>query len=422
MWYYTLMSMKVLGIIAEYNPFHNGHLYQLKKSIDMTEADFVVAIISGNFTQRGEASILSKWTRAEIAVKCGIDLIIELPFAFACNNAEYFAKGAIEIFNRLGCITHLSFGSECGDLSILKKAANFLAYETEDFKNNLKANLNIGLSYPKARSEAVKTCLNEEISKHMNNPNNILAIEYLKQLILTDSDIMPITVKRHKANYHDTKLIGNIASASAIRKTLNCNEFNAIELRDFIPNEAFQVIKRALYKNNLSSTHLYLEELYYKIIVSKILTTSTIDLNDIFSVAEGLENKIKESVRISNNLEELKDLLKSKRYTSTRINRLLMHLCIGLTKPNFEKILENQEYYARILAFNKNGAKLLKYIKKSEKSRIPCITNVNKEIDSTSKCQLLLSYDLLASDFYNLLTNNNLYNNSDQLQKPYMNL
>ncbi len=414
--------MRVLGIIAEYNPFHNGHLYQLQKSIDMTEADFVVAIVSGSFTQRGEPAIASKWSRAEMAVRNGIDLIIELPFVFACNNAEYFAKGAIEILNRLGCVTHLSFGSESGDLTQLKTAANFLSYETDEFKNNLKSNLDAGLSYPKSRSEAVKVTLGEQYSNLMVDPNNILAIEYLKQLHLTNSDIIPVTVKRYIADYHDKKLIGNIASASAIRKALIGNEFNADIIEKFIPQETLDVFIKNCKYACLIHSNFKLDELYYNMVTSKILTTKCSDLKEIFSVAEGLENKLKETIRISNNLIELKDHLKSKRYTATRISRILTHIAMGLTKTDFNDILETNEYYAHILGFNKKGAKLLKIIKNSEKATLPCITNINKESDSLRKCQLLLSYDLIASDFYNLLSGENLYNNSDQLHKPYMEL
>lgn len=414
--------MRVLGIIAEYNPFHNGHLYQLQKSIDMTEADFVVAIVSGSFTQRGEPAIASKWSRAEMAVRNGIDLIIELPFVFACNNAEYFAKGAIEILNRLGCVTHLSFGSESGDLTQLKTAANFLSYETDEFKSNLKSKLDAGLSYPKSRSEAVKVTLGEQYSNLMVNPNNILAIEYLKQLHLTNSDIIPVTVKRYVADYHDKKLIGNIASASAIRKSLIDNEFNADIIEKFIPQETLDVLIKNGNHSCLIHSNFKLDELYYNMVTSKILTTKCSDLKEIFSVAEGLENKLKETIRMSNNLIELKDYLKSKRYTATRISRVLTHIAMGLTKTDFNDILETNEYYAHILGFNKKGAKLLKIIKNSEKATLPCITNINKESDRLKKCQLLLSYDLIASDFYNLLSGKNLYNNSDQLHKPYIEL
>lgn len=414
--------MRVLGIIAEYNPFHNGHLYQLQKSVDMTEADFVVAVMSGNFTQRGEAAIVSKWTRAEMAIKCGIDLVIELPFVFACNNAEYFAKGAIEILNRLKCVTHLSFGSESGDITMLKKTADFLSFETDDFKNSLKRNLDAGFSYPKARSEAVKAILGEEYANLMVNPNNILAIEYLKQLLLTKSDIIPVTVKRYAADYHDHTLTGDIASASAIRNAICIKDFNSDRIKPFIPAEAFKVLLENMNRIDKVHSNHSLDELYYNIVVSKILTTNCSDLKEIFSVTEGLENKLKEAIRSSNTLSELKDSIKSKRYTATRISRLLTHISLGLTKSDFHDILENKEYYAHILGFNQKGAQLLKMIKKSDETTLPCITNVNKESDNLKKCQKLLTYDILASDLYNLLSGRNLYKYSDQLHKPYIEL
>ncbi|QAT42812.1 nucleotidyltransferase [Aminipila luticellarii] len=410
--------MKVLGIIAEYNPFHNGHLYQLNQSAAMTEADFVVAIISGNFTQRGEAAVLSKWARAEMAVRCGIDLVIELPFAFACNNAEYFAKGAIEILNRLRCVTHLSFGSESGDLERLKEVACFLSHETEEFKDQLKSNLSKGFSYPKARSEAVKECLGEEASENMLQPNNILAIEYLKQLYLTHSDIIPVTVKRYASNYHDQELRGNIASASAIRKALHSNDWNTQLLESAVPAEVLAILQKELPKAPSSDS----EELYFKLAASKILTEKNSCLKEIFSVTEGLENKLKASIRISDTLGDLKNSLKSKRYTSTRISRLLTHILIGLTKSDFNTIVETQQYYAHILGFNKKGAHLLKLLKQEEKATLPLITNINKQADALNHCQLLLSYDLIASDFYNLLSNQNIYEHSDRLYKPYMQL
>ncbi|WP_312355136.1 nucleotidyltransferase [Aminipila sp.] len=412
--------MRVLGIIAEYNPFHNGHLYQLQKSIDKTEADFVVAIMSGNFTQRGEAAMVSKWIRAEMAVQCGIDLVIELPFVFACNNAEYFAKGAIEILNRLGCITHLSFGSESGDLTELKHVSHFLSHESGEFKQEIKSHSDMGLSYPKARAEAVKKCLGENYSELMDSPNNILAIEYLKQLILTKSDIIPITVKRHGAHYHDHRLEGEIASASAIRKALHSNGFDINGIKSFLPEEAAEVLHNAISYSQSGNVKFNLDELYYKIVTSKILTTASCDLKEIFSVSEGLENKLSKSIRLAHSLTELKELLKSKRYTATRINRLLTHISMGLTKTDFKDILDKEEYYARILAFNQKGAVLLKSIKKEKRAALPCVTNINKESDCLQGCQLLLSYDLRAADFYNLLTDKNLYRFSDQLQKPYI--
>lgn len=417
--------MKVLGIIAEYNPFHNGHLYQLQKSIEAVQPDFTVAVMSGNFTQRGEPAIFSKWLRAEAAVKCGIDLVIELPFAFACNNAEYFAYGAVDILERLGCVTHLSFGSESGDIEQLKKAAEFLAYESDEFKSQIKLFSDAGMSYPKARQEALSACLGEETAALIASPNNILAVEYLKQLTLKNSDIIPVTVKRYKANYHDSSLdnvqnpdngIQNIASATAIRQAVASqiaeNTPNS-SIAAFMPSPAADMLKQSIKAPADIDTDLY------KILSAKILSTDSSQLKQIFSVSEGLENKLKEAVRTANSLNELKENLISKRYTATRINRILIHLLTDFKRDKFQQIRDNKENYARLLAFNQKGAALVKAVKNKETASLPIITNVNKEADLLLNSQNLFSYDTLSADLYNLLTDNNIYEHSDNRKKPF---
>ncbi|QIB69373.1 nucleotidyltransferase [Aminipila butyrica] len=423
-------NMNVLGIIAEYNPFHNGHLYQLRQSVQQTEADFVVVLISGNFTQRGEPALTSKWSRAEMAVNCGADLVLELPFAFACNSAEYFARGAVELFNRLGCITHLSFGSESGDLDMLQQTAAFLAQESEEFSAALKNGLHAGLSYPKARAEAATRCLGPHCAQLLADPNNILAVEYLKQLTLTKSDIIPITVKRLGSSYHEPTLTGPLASASAIRKQLAHRKIDFQQLKDTLPEPVLSILLReltgcqqnsALHPENecFPRSSFQSDQLYLNLLRSRILTASDTDLNQIFSVSEGLEHKLKDSIRRADSLTQLQELLKSKRYTATRISRLLAHVLVGLTKTDMAAILEQNQGYGRILGFSQGGSQLLKLLKKSKKTALPLITNINKQKEQLQECQLLLSYDLLASDFYNLLTEKNLYYHSDQVHQPY---
>ncbi|MBN7772565.1 nucleotidyltransferase [Clostridium aminobutyricum] len=413
--------MRVLGIIAEYNPFHNGHLYQLKESIEQTNADFVVAVMSGNFTQRGELAVLSKWSRAEMAVECGIDLVLENPFVFACNNAEYFAKGAVAILNGLGCVTHLSFGSESGDLESLKKVADFLTNEGQAYQQALKKNLDKGFSYPKARSEAVSECVGQEAAALLRDPNNILAIEYLKQLKLTNSDIIPVTVKRKGAGYHDILPIGTIASASAIRKMLE-DKKTGETITEFLPIEVQEIFNTAFHKQYEGISFERIEQDYYKLMVAKILTMPETELSTIFSVREGLENKLKSAVRTAENLEVFKQTILSKRYTATRISRILVHLLIGLNREDFQDIIRNLDLYARVLGFNKKGTELLKQMKKSEKACLPCITNVNKQVYGIEQYRKLLSYDFIASDLYNLLLNQNLYDYSDYVKMPYRKL
>jgi predicted nucleotidyltransferase len=248
--------MRVLGIIAEYNPFHNGHLFHLRESVRLALPDYTVCVMSGDFTQRGEPAMADKWVRAETAVRNGIDLVIELPFAFACNNAEYFAAGAVDILNRLGCVTHLSFGSEAGELDLLLEASEYLAYEEEDLKKSIREFSDKGISYPRARYEAVRKCRGDSCSSVLKSANNILAVEYLKQLRRINSPMEPITVKRYGTGYLEKDSFENIASATAIRHRLKDGvsadsisgspkgiSGDLKRIAEFVPDETFQVLK-----------------------------------------------------------------------------------------------------------------------------------------------------------------------------------
>lgn len=399
--------MKVLGIIAEYNPFHNGHLYHLRESKKNIGADFVIAVMSGNFVQRGEPALINKWERAKVAVENGIDLVIELPFAFACNNSELFAKGAIEILNGLGCVTHISFGSEEGTLDNLKMIASVLATENEVFKEVLRENLQAGSSFAKARERAVNSATGVNFSEIIKGSNNILAIEYLKQLELTKSKMIPVTLKRKGPAYNDKGSFGDFASATLIRDILKTKG----EAGFFVPEITLNSIKK-------QKQLLYLED-FSQVIFSKLLQSPNNELKEIYSVSEGLENRIKNQIRRSDDIQKLIDSVISKRYTETRMKRVLIHSLLNLDKYKFNEIINNKVNYCRVLGFSQNGAKLLRLIKKEELNDLPVITNINKEIDTQDKMWLLMNYDVLSSDLYNLLAKAKLYENSDYVVKPY---
>ena len=280
--------MNVLGIIAEYNPFHNGHRYHLRESVGITAPDYTVCVMSGNFTQRGGPAMADKWVRAAAAVDNGVDLVLELPFAYACNNAEYFAAGSVDILNRLGCVTHLSFGSEAGDLSSLSAAAEYLSEEGEELKNSIREFAGQGMSFPRARYEAVKKCIGTSCSEVLKSANNILAVEYLKQLHLSGSRIVPLTVKRYGTGYHEKEIFQDIASASAIRHKLS-KSADIQEVSQFIPSETFQVLKNINNTVNISFND------FYPLMIYQILTSDTVRLGNILSATEGLENRVKKS-------------------------------------------------------------------------------------------------------------------------------
>lgn len=384
-------AMNILGIIAEYNPFHNGHLYHMQQCKMKAEADFVVVIMSGNFTQRGEPAIFDKWERSRLAVQCGADLVLELPFAYAVNSAEYFAKGGVNILSGLGCVTHLGFGAETDQYELLLETAAFLAEENSQFRQHLKNNLDKGASYAKARELALAELMGKEAAAVSLKPNNILALEYLKQLKLQESSITPVIVNRKGAEYFDIAPKDEIASATAIRCHMDFQQ-----QKQYVPEPVAEAL---MHRTELSG--------YFDLIRSSILQKNLRELAEIFSVGEGLENRMKQYVRRCSSLKELVEKTGSKRYPKTRIMRSFCQTVVGLTA--FE-----DSYYARVLAAGKKGTRLLRQIKKT--SRIPVITNINKE----AQLPELMEYDILAGDIYNLLSGADLYRGSDYVRHPFI--
>lgn len=383
--------MKVLGIIAEYNPFHNGHLYHMESCRKQSEADAVVIIMSGNFTQRGEPAVLDKWIRSRLAVECGADLVLELPVVYGVNSAEYFAKGGVGILSGLGCVTHLGFGTEQGNLQELENIAEFLIERKTEYQGIFKSFLKKGVSYAKAQEQAVQIFLGSNMSQLTVTPNNILALEYLKQLKIQNKIIKPIIVNRKGAGYFDAVPKQQIASATAIRHHLSSKEREY-----YVPPCVEEEMRK---RPEISG--------YYDLVRSAVLRSSLQELAEILSVGEGLENRLKAQVRKASSIEELAGAVKSKRYPQTRIRRILCQTLLGI-RP-FE-----DTYYARVLAVGTEGKRLLREIKR--KASIPVLTNINK----AKVLPTVLKYDILASDMYNLLIGADLYRNSDYVMHPYI--
>lgn len=243
----------VLGIVSEYNPFHNGHILHFKKSLELTKADFTIAIMTGNFAQRGEPALTDKWSKTEMALRQGIDLVIELPTIYSISSAENFATGSIKILNSLGIIDYLSFGSEIGQIKPLNDVASILAKEPKEFSNILKSQLKSGLSYPKAREIAMQVYFGNSpiYMEALQNPNNILGVEYLKALKKTNSSITPVTVKREYSEYNSSKIKNGITSASGIRDMLQ----NDKNIHQVVPYETYEIIERL--QNKRKSCYFY---------------------------------------------------------------------------------------------------------------------------------------------------------------------
>ncbi len=404
--------MNVLGIISEYNPFHNGHGYHLQKSIEKTKADYTVCIMSGHFLQRGEPALFDKWQRAEIAIENGIDLVLELPTIYACNSAEYFGHGAVKLLDGLGCVTHLSFGSESGQLDALSHIASILVREPKEFKTLLHQYLDEGVSFPKAREKAL---IDFGVSADdMNQSNNILGIEYIKSLIKLNSSIQAVTVKRFGSDYNDPTIHGEICSATAIRATLNkTKDMNTV--KNVVSPATFQLLTDYISKNH---TPTYLEDTL-PLLQYELLSSDSHALSNIFSFSEGIENRIIKTVRENKDVESLINSIKSKRYTQTRIQRMLMHVLLKMEKEPVNQIMNDEStHFLRILGASENGFKLIRHLKKNELNKYPLITNINKEVSDNAPINKMLKYDIRATDTYNTMNKRNLYANSDYVKRP----
>jgi predicted nucleotidyltransferase len=382
--------LKVVGLVVEYNPFHNGHLYHLEQSKKISGADCSVCIMSGNFIQRGEPALVNKWARAKMALAAGVDLVLELPVVYAMASAEFFAYGAVSILNSTGIIDYLCFGSESGELEDLKVIADVLVDEPASYKKLLKENLTKGHSYPAARESALSEYFNgcsgfENKTKNIIGlSNNILGIEYLKALKLLSSSITPVTINRISNSYNSETLSGNISSATAIRKNImNTNEnLMAHSVEAALPLSSIGLLKEE-FKSGRGPVS---SEAYELMLLSTLRQMTVQEISELPYISEGIENRIKEASKISGNMEELIKNITTKRYTRTRIQRTLFSAFTGLTALEFEAFTKGYgPQYIRALGFNKKGRELLSSI--NSKASLPVII---KTADFKKSCNPLL--------------------------------
>lgn len=342
--------MSTIGIICEYNPFHNGHIYHLQKVKEMFPESLIVLVMSGNFTQRGIPSVIDKWNKTEIALKYGIDLVIELPFVFATQGADIFAKGAISILKEMQ-VDYLVFGSESNDIESLKKMAD-ISINNLEYQKKIKKYLKEGINYPTALSKALEEFSNSTIT----TPNDLLGLSYIKEVMKQQANIVPISIQRTN-DYHSTDL-DSISSATGIREALSHNK----DIKGYVPIEV----------NELTKKRIFLQEDYFSYLKFKIQTTE--DLSIFQTVDEGIEARIKKCINDAISWEDLVKKIKTKRYTYNKINRMLIHILCNFTKENASKWKEIE--YIRIMGFSKDGQTYLNKIKKDIK--LPIITTFSK--------------------------------------------
>ena len=375
--------MKSVGIICEYNPFHNGHLYHINKIKEMFPDYTIILVMSSSFTERGEVSIVNKFDKAVVALNYGVDLVVELPFVFSCQAADIFAKGSISILNYLNC-EYLVFGSELDNIDIIKKQAE-IQTKNKDYDKLVKDYMKEGINYPTAMNKALTKLGGNSI----NTPNDLLGLSYIKEIIKNKYNITPISIKRTN-DYHSLDVKGKIISASAIRNLIN----NKKRIKKYVPIFSYKYINKKNINDKL------FEFLKYKI-------NSDNNLSLYQDVDEGIENRIKKYINDSKNLDNFILKVKTKRYTYNKISRMLIHILCSFTK---EEAKNNKEIsYLRILGFNDNGKKYLNKIKKSV--NIPIITNPRNFDDD------ILNIEERITNIYNLITENNI---NDKLEKPIM--
>ena len=390
----------VLGIVAEYNPFHNGHLHHLIESKNLTNSDYTIAVMSGNFTQRGDVSIIDKWSRAQMAIENGVDLVIELPTIYAISSAENFASGAIKILDSLGIVDYLSFGSECNDISILSDVTDVLTNEPSEYKSLLSHELSKGVSFPKARERALMMYLNDirRFNNVLSSPNNILGIEYLKALDRQNSKIHPITIKREGSAYNDDSIPSNsgFASATSIRNL--CQSHDISILQNFMPETSFSILQDCLENGHIVRNISELD----KTIIYTLRKMSIDEIANLPDVSEGLEFAIKSAVNQCNTITELLSIINTKRYTQTRLKRIFLYALLGITKKDMQ-ISKTTKPYIRILGFNSKGRELISEVSKHNR-RLTIISSVKKFMDSNSNknLKLMLEKDIWATNVYTL--------------------
>jgi predicted nucleotidyltransferase len=394
--------MKNIAIIAEFNPFHNGHQFLIDEIKTKYKPDNIIVVMSGNFVQRGDLSIIDKWRRAEAAIHCGANLVLELPVPYSFQNAQVFAEGALAIISKLD-IDHICFGTESDDIEDLAKIAGLLTNESTDFKRLLQSSLKQGVSFPKALSMT----LDNDMPEGLLSPNNILAIEYMKTINKKNYSITACHVKRKGSPYNSELIIDNLSSATAIRKAL----FNGADadVRNNVPDDSYRLLDDFYKENNgYNSMDRLFDALKYK-----ILSTDPISLRNIYDMGEGLENRILKCVEGAEDLESFIMAIKSKRYTYLRIRRILLNILLNLTKDTFSTLSVDDITFAKVLATDNKGRSFLR----ASSHKLNFITRKSDfdSLHASSTDNIINDLTHYSTKIYYLAINSCLLNNENKM-------
>ncbi|MFJ5713423.1 nucleotidyltransferase [Neobacillus sp. NPDC093127] len=389
--------MRAVGLIVEYNPFHNGHAYHLEASKDAAKADVVIAVMSGDFLQRGEPALVSKWCRTRMALLNGVDIVFELPYRFAVQKAETFANGAVSILDAAGCES-ICFGSESGDISAFYQTIDFLSEQQKPLDNHIKQFMDTGVSYPKAVSLSFRQLPDWERYLDLAKPNNILGFQYIKAINQQKSPIRPLTVARKNADYHDQDFASEtIASATSIRKAIFSNEDGKTEIDQYVPEPSKQLLQQYLHENQ--TFHQW--ENYWSFLQFRLIHSSPDELRQIYEVEEGLEHRLLAAALVSNSFQEFMQKIKTKRYTWTRLQRLCVHILTNTKKVEMAGNIEKASYL-RLLGMTSIGKAYLN--KRKKEFSLPLVS----KLSSFKEKEILL--DVKAARVYSQVIPNQLKN------------
>ena len=404
--------MRAAGIICEFDPFHLGHRYLVDSARKELSPDAVVCVMSGAFTQRGMPACWDKFARARAAVAGGADLVLELPAVYAVNSAEYFARGGVRILKGLGCVETLAFGSECGDSASLMEAAAVTVCESPQFSDALRSALSEGLSYAAAYERAVRQACPQVDARIFSGPNDTLGISYIRQIIKQDAGMDVFVVKREGALHGSSEASSPFVSGSYVRSVLALEGADPESLRthEMIPQSTAKV----LFSDGVLSFPS--SEKLFALAACRILEAPEEYLSSLPEVSEGLENRLKDAVMKSSGLESLVSNLSTRRYSRARISRVLSQLILGIDRDTLEIAEKNEAAYAKVLAFNGKGAKLLRHAQK--KGNIPVLSNINKNLMIDDACKKLLDIDIVSNDIYTILCGKPPAEFSDKVRVP----
>ncbi|MBA4537630.1 nucleotidyltransferase [Bacillus aquiflavi] len=350
--------MRAVGVIVEYNPFHNGHAFHLQKAKEATDADIMIAVMSGNFLQRGEPALVSKWTRTKMALAAGVDIVFELPYPFATQKADTFANGAVSILTAAMCHS-LCFGSEDGDVSAFHATDYFLKKHDHQLQIKIKQHMKAGVSYPKAVANALQTISTNEKLIDLSKPNNMLGYQYVSAVQEQKSSMHICTIKRQNADYHDEQFSSEtIASATSIRKALFSKMENTEIIKQYVPISTYHYLMK--YKQLYGDFHQW--ENYWPFLKFKLLQSTAKQLKHIYEMEEGLENRFLSAAEEANSFYQFIEKIKTKRYTWTRLQRASVHLLTNTQKEEMMMHGKTAEYL-RLLGFSKNGKTYLNKMK-----------------------------------------------------------